>query len=276
MKRLINFIKKCNKGSTMVTVIIVVAFMSILGTIALYISGQNYKMKVIDSSNKRSFYEAEEVVELLKTQLTVDVATAAQRATKAAGANYVEEDNVAIREEMYLKNFQTEFEKVWNYHFDDHSGVMGADPINSTQAINDLFGGSTYTITDVQVNGAEWSFKININGETLFCEINDMGDSFKYKSALEKPTSLLVPSKVDSSKNIPASYKINDFNITVTDSKGYVSVIKTTFEITPPSLNWDSSTSLKGEEADPTTNPLGIISKADYSDSVLYVNWCKE
>ena len=43
---------KDNKGSTLVTVIIIVAFLSILGTIMLYLSGDNYKLKIIFAAQK--------------------------------------------------------------------------------------------------------------------------------------------------------------------------------------------------------------------------------
>lgn len=273
MKKLIKLLKeKSNSGSTLVTAIVVVAFMSILGTIALYIAGENYKMKVIDASNKVSFYETEEVVEVLKSQITLDVMTAAQRATKAAGASYVEQDSVEMREQNYLANFKDEFEKIWNSHWNDKSGVPGADPINKNQAIGELFARSTYNVSTVTVDGNKCIFTMEINGETLKCEINDLGGTFLYKDALEVPTTLLEQSKIDPSRNTPSSYKIKDFNITVTNSKGYVSVINTSFQITPPALNWDSSTSLTGS----STDDGGIVTKADYSDCVLYMNWSKE
>lgn len=269
MSKLIRTLKrKSNSGSTLVTAIVVVAFMSILGTIALYIAGENYKMKVIDSSNKKSFYEAEEVVEVLKTQLTLDVATAAQRSTKVAGASYVEQNNVEVREENYLKRFATEFEDVWNSHWNDKSGIPGAEPINKDQAIGELFNRTEYSVSAVTVSGNKCSFTMVINGETLTCEINDLGGGFQYKDAFEKPATLLVPSKVDPTRNTPAPYQIKNFNITVTNSKGYVSVISTSFQITPPALNWDRDSSLNGEK--------GIITEADYSDCVLYLNWSKE
>jgi len=264
--------KKTNSGSSLVTAIIVVAFMSILGTIALYVAGQNFKMKVIDSNNKRSFYKAEEVVETLKSQLVIDVAAAAQRATKAAGAIYVEQDSVAIREYKYLERFGLEFESIWNKHFDNASDLDGTDPIDETQAITQLF--SSGTVTNVVPNGNKWSFYIVINGEKLFCEINDAsstGNLFKYKDSLKKPASLFKTSNVDNTKRVPAPYLIEDFNITVTDSKGVVSVIRTTFQITPPELNWDNTQGLLGEDI-----TAGNITEADYTDSVLYLNWSKE
>ena len=78
MKKKVN--KNGNAGSTLVTVVVVVAFLSILATIMLYVSGQNYKTKLIDQRTKASFYEAEEVIELLKTRLVVEVAAASEPA----------------------------------------------------------------------------------------------------------------------------------------------------------------------------------------------------
>ena len=71
MKDLKKYIKEYNKGSTLVTVVVVVAFMSILATIILYLAGENYKTKAIDQKTKDSFYDAEVVVEQIKTQLAI-------------------------------------------------------------------------------------------------------------------------------------------------------------------------------------------------------------
>lgn len=267
MNKIMNSFKKnSNSGSTLVTAIIVVAFMSILGTIALYVAGQNYKMKVIDSSNKKSFYESEEVVEVLKAQLTVDVAAAAQRATKAAGAAYVENDNVAVREEMYLKNFKAELKSIWDSHWKDAAG----NP-DKNKAIGELFSRTNYSVSTISESGDKISFTMVINGEVLKCEINDVDSSFLYKDALELPATLLETSKYNSTQKTPSSYYIKNFNITVTNSKGYVSEIKTSFKITPPALNWDSSQSLTSEK-----DLTEVIYKADYTDCVLYSNWSKE
>lgn len=262
LKRLLK--EKSNSGSSLVTAVVVVAFLSILGTIALYISGENYKMKVIDANNKRSFYEAEEVVEVLKTQLMLDVASAAQNSTKVSGATYVEKNSVEVREENYLKGFAKAFEDEWNSHW---SGAN--DEESKVKAIEELFNKDKYNVVvKTPITGNKCVFTMVINGEQLTCEINDLGGTFLYKDALEKPATLLVPSKVDPTRNTPSPYKINNFKITVTNSKGVVSVISTSFLITPPALNWDSSTTLMGEK--------GEVTEADYTDSVLYLYWSKE
>lgn len=69
-----------NKGYAMVTVIIVVAFVSILATTLLYISGINFQMKSVDYHIKENFYEAERPLENIKAKFTILAAEAAQQA----------------------------------------------------------------------------------------------------------------------------------------------------------------------------------------------------
>ena len=54
LRLLLNSSQK-NKGSTLITVIVVVAFISILATIMLYLAGENYKTKVYDLKAKEGF-----------------------------------------------------------------------------------------------------------------------------------------------------------------------------------------------------------------------------
>lgn len=57
--------KKNNKGIAMVTIMITIMFLSIIATTLLYISTQNYMMKVANLGGKENFYETEGV--LVKT-----------------------------------------------------------------------------------------------------------------------------------------------------------------------------------------------------------------
>lgn len=56
---------KNNKGSTLIIVLVVVAFIAILGTAALSSAMLNLKMKMVDREAKKSFYTAEEAVDQL-------------------------------------------------------------------------------------------------------------------------------------------------------------------------------------------------------------------
>lgn len=52
-----------NAGSTLVIVLVMVAFMTVLGTVAVTSAMVGYKMKLVDKEVKRTFYSAEEVVD---------------------------------------------------------------------------------------------------------------------------------------------------------------------------------------------------------------------
>ncbi len=57
------------KGSALVSVIVVIAFISILATTMLYISGTNYQLKMADNKIKVSFYDAEEPVDIVRADV---------------------------------------------------------------------------------------------------------------------------------------------------------------------------------------------------------------
>lgn len=269
MREIIERLKKnSNSGSTLVTAVVIIAFMSILGTIALYLAGENFKMKVVDNSNKVSFYEAEEVVDLFKSALILDTANAAQSAGKAAGSQYIQVDSVSMREDLYLKNFKTELTNQWESHWKKGDGT-----IDAKKAVEYYFKDAVFESYDAGTGVIK--FNITINGEKLECVINEFSTDistaqFKLKDAFESPTSLLVPSAKDSTKTVPGIYKVKNLHITVTNSKNYTAVINTSFQISPPTMNFDSSEAMYKEGS--TT----AIDEVKYTDCVMYLNWTKE
>ena len=62
-------LKLNNKGSAIVTVLIVIIFVSILATTILYLAGRNARMKATDRQTKESFYETERTMEEIKAGL---------------------------------------------------------------------------------------------------------------------------------------------------------------------------------------------------------------
>lgn len=58
-----------NSGAALITVIVVVGFISILATIILYVAGKNYFMKTTDAKIKDSFYTAETALETIRADL---------------------------------------------------------------------------------------------------------------------------------------------------------------------------------------------------------------
>ena len=256
-KRKVN--KLSNSGSTLVTVVVVVAFLSILATIMLYVSGQNFKTKMIDQKTKTSFYEAEEVIELLKTRLVVEVAAASEPAFSKTSMDYIQSGDEDIRADIYFENFKKEMDKnFWKSHWD-------ADK-NGSVDVNEAKNGTIYFFPgayDISVKGNTVKFKINISGETgdvLDCTLQN----FKFDGCYESPAKIYgIADGVAVNPDNASRYYVKGIELTATDANGYTSVIKTSFEITPPMLNWGDSAKNKDEEL-------------DYTECVKYYMWSKE
>ena len=72
-----------NSGAALVSVVIVIAFVSVLVTTVLYMAGMNYYSKATDRETKQSFYEAEIPLEMIKAELMKEAKTAHQKAFEA-------------------------------------------------------------------------------------------------------------------------------------------------------------------------------------------------
>lgn len=68
-----NKILRNNKGAALVSIMIAVAFISILATAMLYMSVNNYKMKVVNYESKANFYETEQRMTKMSTALRNEV-----------------------------------------------------------------------------------------------------------------------------------------------------------------------------------------------------------
>ncbi len=112
-------LKMNNSGAALVTVIIVIAFISVIVTIMLYTSGVNYYMKSTDKETKDSFYEAETAMENIRGELMLQAKTAYQAASRAVMAEYINKTETE-REEIYHKAFE---EALMEYYTDAATGL---------------------------------------------------------------------------------------------------------------------------------------------------------
>lgn len=112
-----------NGGYAMVTVIIVIAFISILATTLLYVSGMNFQMKSVDYHLKENFYESEEFLEAVKAKF-VDLAS--QAADQAYSEVMVEAISLRDSDLMQAKYNEIFFEYIKN-HWSDIETVLIAD-----------------------------------------------------------------------------------------------------------------------------------------------------
>ncbi|MBQ4537934.1 MAG: hypothetical protein II994_10030 [Lachnospiraceae bacterium] len=138
-----------NSGAALVTVVIVIAFVSILVTTVLYMAGMNYYAKGADRETKESFYEAEIPMEKIKAALMVECKTAHQEAFEATLPTFAMAGE-AERRACYYDAFTAEIQKQIGKHIHDNGTFKGyLESVVGTEYKNDL------TFTGTQLDDSE-------------------------------------------------------------------------------------------------------------------------
>lgn len=100
-----------NRGSALVSVLVVTVFISIIATTMLYVSAQNYQMKYTDYQNKQSFYGAEKALDSFKALLVADVEDAHLEAYQEVMKNY--NTSAQERQKCYQETYLEKLEEIW-------------------------------------------------------------------------------------------------------------------------------------------------------------------
>lgn len=111
-----------NKGAALVTVIVVVAFISILATTILYATAMNNRTKQADYLNKKSFYTAEMALDYLKSQLVMqDMSDAFTVAYTQTMEQYASDsfDDGASRQALFNDLYLDELQSIWEGRAND-------------------------------------------------------------------------------------------------------------------------------------------------------------
>ena len=92
---------KDNKGSAIVMVLVAIAFVSIMGSMLMYSTYYNYKMKVVDRKAKDSFYSADQAMDEIRVGLKKSVSEAFSQAYAETMEQY------SANETLYLNEYMT-------------------------------------------------------------------------------------------------------------------------------------------------------------------------
>lgn len=100
-----------NKGFSVITVIIAIAFIGIMAMLVLYISMSNFQMKVTDLKAKDSFYTAENAMDEIRAGLQQEVSEAMSDAYVEVLESYTDEStsNVESLEQVRQAAFQKKY-----------------------------------------------------------------------------------------------------------------------------------------------------------------------
>ncbi len=107
----IRFLKKENSGSSIVIVIVALAFVGILGATIMWMSLNNYLMKATDRRTKESFYSAETVLEQIVAGLQKDASDATEHSYSYVMQNYANW-NEQKRDSKFTAEYLTQLQKI--------------------------------------------------------------------------------------------------------------------------------------------------------------------
>lgn len=103
-----------DRGFALVTVIVVVAFLSILSTMILYTSSNNSYMKSTDAKIKENFYEAETGLEQFRALLLQMYTDSFNKAYEKTQTEYLFRANGDDRKSNFAHALFDDFETQWN------------------------------------------------------------------------------------------------------------------------------------------------------------------
>lgn len=172
--------KKLNtRGSALLTVILVVSFLTILATTLLYISGMNFQIKQMDYQNKKNFYNGETALEEMKAEFMEDASEAAVKAYAEVSGQYVTHGS-GLRELEYNRAFVKALQEVWkDKGLTDTSGWLSGSGDNWTGYLGGYYTDHTHvrlSMGAVDVDGNS----IITNGELL--DIDEDGGVIRVKN----------------------------------------------------------------------------------------------
>ncbi len=260
-----------NKGAALIIAIVVVAFVSILTTILLYLATMNFQMKSTDYRTKVSFYGAETPLEEFRTLLVVDVSDAATEAYNAVMVKF-SSTSPDQRYSQYQSMFFAKMDEKW--------ATRNTDPSEPTNTDNWIYGVGQNAFAEVSSNWSnyhviaptDWNvIKCTTDGCTASYHVilEDLGGADRLAVVTDDegttdPTDDTVHMEL---KGIKVIYTEGDFT----------SIITTDYCINVPNVNLgvDSyyNVALTDDQVD---SKVHVREEINFEESVTYMNWLKQ
>lgn len=201
--------KKNNKGSAFVMVLVILAIVGILAAVALWVSLVNYQMKLTDINVKNNFYSAESVLDQICVGLQTDVSEAYQTAYNKTIVNY------SLMSDEQRKNL---FEAQYKIALKKKLQPSGAAESDLTYDLKHL---TDYVYGDL------------LDSSTLpYAQIN-------------VASSFVAPNGVDGRMDtFESNIVLRGIEVTYTDEKGYTSIIQTDLSLSVPEMKYVTAESM--------------------------------
>ena len=212
-----------NKGSVMVMVIVIIAFIAILVSVLMFVSFSGYQMRAVDRRGKDNFYTAETVLDEINVGLQGEISGALSKAYNEVMNNFALYRSANARNkafhEIYYKELQ---ERLWkssaeenNYSVDTLLSYLSSGSLGDGDGTRALFlsGAATY-------------------GAIVESNLEYATEPEKYKMEIVNNSKLLL----------------KDLKVSYVDESGYISIISTDIRITMPPVNFSQASALPSLE----------------------------
>lgn len=249
-----------NRGSALLTVILVVSFVTVLATILLYVTGMNFQIKQADYQNKKNFYTGETALEQIRANLLEDVSYASVEAYNEVLRRYVELDSPNMRKMEYNKLFVEKLVGFETGYEDDYAHAENGRWYNKAGSVGSW---KPFLTSLCMEDPAQYNCKI---------EIDASYDTVPAGAGDGKFTTAEVVEREDTDGKI----HIRGLRVTYTDDNGRTAIIYTDFDVYAPEIDWSVEGSLSTLESGVDGQKAGYRNVVDISKCVRYTNWRKE
>lgn len=230
-----------NRGSALVSVLVITTFITIIATTMLYMAAMNYQQKQTDYQNKQSFYGAEKALDEFKSILASDVQDAYLEAYNDTSKNFLwkKDDLTAYFQDAFMNALKKKWEK--------RTGDVTAADISGLQSIASMDESQKkllLAIRKVMEGTGEAEYAENAK---CFYKVDSYG-LYEDSSGAKK-------------------FALKGIQVKCT-SGSYTTFLYTDICLEPPYVNWQTDFA----DATGATEEKSWETIA-FTDSVYYVNW---
>lgn len=225
-----------NRGSGLIMVLIMVAFLSILTAILMVAAYGGYRMRLEDKQGKNNFYTAETVLDEINVGLQEEVSKALAKAYQEVMVNYSLYETPAKRSEKFYEIYYKELQKALQK---DELHTSQYDPATLRGYLSEELYGDGRPSEGVAADGSRANFGTygtiieSVYDHTPDAENPDDGI---YTLALKADGIVL-----------------KDLKVTYVNEQGYVSIITTDIRLALPAINFSQSATF------PNLNQFSLI-----------------
>ena len=208
-----------DRGSAMVMVIVIIAFVAILASVLMFLSFSGYQMRAADRRTKDNFYTAETVLDEINVGLQGEISDALAKAYSEVMNNFAlyrsANERNKVLHELYYKELQEQLQKSASekdyYSVDKLRTYLSADSRGDGDGKRETFlsGGATY-------------------GAIVESNLEYATEPEKYKMVVENNSKLVL----------------KDLKVSYVNESGYISIISTDIRISIPSFNFSQASAL--------------------------------